>query len=344
MKPPHLVADAIDALLEVAVVPSFTRMGFEVRRRLDDWRDLDSYDLRGRVVLLTGATSGLGLAAAHQFARCGATLILASRSAERLERVRDDIVAQTGNAAVDILEVDLGDFEAVRAAAAAFQLRYERLDVLVHNAGLLLERRTSNASGTEMTVASQVVGPFLLTGLLLAPLLRATPARVLWMSSGGMYTVPLTVDDLELDASIYRGPRQYALAKRAQVVLATLWARRLEAAGVVVHALHPGWVDTPGMSEALPGFTRLLGRQARTPEQGADTLVWLSADDAALESTGRFWHDRRPRSLHRWVGTRASDTAARRLALWAYCERTSGWKWSDRLIARSSGGPAVDTT
>ncbi len=318
-------ASAVDVILEALVAPSFGRSGYLVRRSLEGWRDLDSYDLTGQVVLLTGATSGVGLAAARQFARCRATLVLVARSAERLQATRDALVVQTGNAAISWIEADIGEMKAVRRAAAEFRDRHDRLDVLIHNAGVLLPTREVSADGIERTVASQVVGPFLMTELLLDCLKASAPSRVLFMASGGMYAAPLEVEQLELELAEYSGSRQYALAKRAQVSLAALWGRKLEGAGVVVHSLHPGWVDTPGLREGLPAFTRFVGRQLRTPEQGADTLVWLASDDRALESTGRFWHDRRPRALHRWFGTRATDTATRRHALWAYCESRSGW-------------------
>ncbi len=320
-----VVATVVDKVLETFIAPSFSRAGFVVRRSLEGWRDLDSYDLTGKVVLLTGATSGLGLAAARQLARCGATLVLVSRSADRLQTTCAALTAETGNAAISWIEADVGEMDAVRRAAAEFREGHDRLDVLIHNAGVLLRERALTAQGIERTVASQVVGPFLLTELLLDCLKASAPSRVLFMASGGMYAAPLEVEELELASATYSGSRQYALAKRAQVSLAALWARKLEGTGVVVHSLHPGWVDTPGLREGLPAFTRVVGRQLRTPEQGADTLVWLASDDRALESTGRFWHDRRPRALHRWFGTRATDTAARRHALWAHCEWRSGW-------------------
>ncbi len=317
-------ASAIDATLEALVAPSFGRVGFVVRERLEGWRILDSYNLSGQVVLLTGATSGVGLAAARQFARCGATLVLVSRSADRLRHACETLVAETGNAAISWIEADVGDLEAVRRAASEFRRRHDRLNVLVHNAGVLLHTRESSADGIERTVASQVVGPFLLTQQLLERLQASAPSRVLFMASGGMYAVPLEVEHLELPSTSYSGSRQYALAKRAQVSLAALMGRKLQGSGVVVHSLHPGWVDTPGLREGLPGFTRFVGRQLRTPEQGADTLVWLASDRRALASTGQFWHDRRPRALHRWFGTRATDTASRRHMLWSYCESRSG--------------------
>lgn len=326
MVPGDAFASAVDAVLEAAIAPSFARTGYVVRSHLEAWRDLDSYDLTGRVILLTGATSGLGLAAARQLARCGATLVLVSRSAQRLHQTCDMLLAETGNTAISWIECDIGEMAAVRRAAAEFTDRHHRIDVLIHNAGILLHERQVTSGGIEQTVASQVVGPFLLTQLLLDCLKGSAPSRVLFMSSGGMYAAPLEVDRIEMTPATYRGSRQYALAKRAQVSLVALMGRKLEGTGVVVHSLHPGWVDTPGLREGLPGFTRFIAPQLRTPEQGADTLVWLAADPRPLESTGQFWHDRRPRVLHRWFGTRSTDTAFNRHALWAYCESRSGWR------------------
>jgi NAD(P)-dependent dehydrogenase (short-subunit alcohol dehydrogenase family) len=123
----------------------------------------------------------------------------------------------------------------------------------------------------------------------------------------------------------YRGAEQYARAKRAQVTLNELWAERLAGSGVVFHAVHPGWADTPGVEASLPTFRRIVGPFLRTPEQGADTLVWLAADDGApLATSGRFWLDRRPRSIHKLPTTRHTDTPERRAQLWAWCLERSG--------------------
>jgi NAD(P)-dependent dehydrogenase (short-subunit alcohol dehydrogenase family) len=167
-----------------------------------------------------------------------------------------------------------------------------------------------------MTVAAQVVGPFLLTARLLPLLRTAAPGRVLTMSSGGMYTAPLAVDGLQMSDADYGGSEQYARAKRAQVTLQEMWAERVDPAEVVFHALHPGWADTPGVASSLPTFHRVMGPLLRTPDQGADTLVWLAADDAATRSSGGFWLDRRERAIHKLATTRRSDTAERRMRLW----------------------------
>lgn len=318
------VSGAIDSLIELPVVTSFTRVGYDVRSRLAHWAPLSGYDLTGRVVLVTGATSGLGLATADALARCGATVILLGRDPDKTERVRARLAEQTGSDRLSTVLADMGDLTAVRAAAAEILSRHDELHVLIHNAGTLSAQRTTAPDGTEATVASQVVGPFLLTGLLLERLRRSAPARVLTMSSGGMYATGLTVDGLEMTDD-YRGAEQYARAKRAQVTLNELWAERFEGSGVVFHAVHPGWADTPGVAASLPTFRRIVGPLLRTPEQGADTLVWLAADDGApLASTGKFWLDRRPRAIHKLPTTRSTDTPERRAQLWAWCVDRSG--------------------
>ncbi|MFK8024993.1 MAG: SDR family NAD(P)-dependent oxidoreductase [Ilumatobacter sp.] len=305
-----------DALIEAPVVTSFTRLGFEARRRLGDWTPLDAYDLTGRVILLTGATSGLGYAAADRLARCGATLVLVGRTSERNERAVSELTTATGNHSITQVPADMGDLEQVRALADRVLTDHDRLDVLIHNAGLLDPVRRLNPAGIEATVASQVVGPFLLTSLLIDRLAASAPARVLTMSSGGMYATGLKVGGLEMEPGEYNGTEQYARAKRAQVTLNEMWAERVGDRGVRFHALHPGWAATPGVDEGLPTFARVMGPFLRTAHQGADTLVWLASDDTPLDTNGEFWLDRVARSIHKLPNTKWADTADRRERLW----------------------------
>jgi dehydrogenase/reductase SDR family member 12 len=310
------LARFLDGALEAPVVTSFTRIGYDARSRLGHWTKLADYRLGGRVIVVTGASSGLGLVAAEQFAACGATVVLLGRDRAKTQRVRDDIAARTGNDALEVVVADMGDLAAVRAAAAQLQAAHPRIDVLVHNAGALTADRRVASSGVEQTVASQVVGPFLLTTLLLPQLRAVGPGRVVTVSSGGMYASPLRVADLQMGDD-YRGSEQYARAKRAQVTLNEMWAERVSPHDVVFHAMHPGWADTPGVRESLPTFRKVVGPLLRTPLQGADTLVWLAADDGEpLLSSGKFWLDRAVRSIHKLPTTRRSDTPARRAELW----------------------------
>jgi len=312
-----------DAFIEAPIVSSFTRFGFEARRRLADWTPLDDYDLTGRVIVITGATSGLGYAAAEQLARCGATLVIVGRTAERNERAVAALTAASGNPSITQVAADMGDFHEVRHLAERVLTDHDRLDVLIHNAGALDPQRRAALDGTEATVASQVVGPFLLTSLLLDRLAASAPSRVLTMSSGGMYATGLAVSDLEMPPGDYNGTEQYARAKRAQVTLNEMWADRHRDRGVTFHALHPGWADTPGVDAGLPTFAKVMGPFLRTPEQGADTLVWLAADDSPLESNGGFWLDREPRPIHRLPTTKRTDTPDRRERLWCRVAETA---------------------
>lgn len=319
MPPTRAVARLVDAAMEITVVPSFTSIGSSVRRRLDHWRPLDSYDLTGRTVVVTGATSGLGAAAAHRFAALGARVVVVGRDPDKTDRTRAAIVEATGSRRVDTAIADMADLTAVRALAADLADRLPPIDVLVHNAGALTATRTTNRDGVETTVAAQVLGPFLLTHLLLPRLRGAAPGRVITVSSGGMYAAGLTVDHLQMDAADYRGSEQYARAKRAQVTLNELWAQHVPSHAVVFHAMHPGWADTPGVAASLPGFRRVTGPLLRDADDGADTMVWLAADAEPLASSGGFWHDRRRRSIHRLPTTRRTDTPERRSELWAWC-------------------------
>ena len=312
-----------DALIEAPIFTSFTKVGYTARKRIEGWSSLDDYDLTGNVIVVTGATSGLGYAAAQQFAKNGATLVLVGRGAERNERVVSELIAATGNKSITQVPADMGDLQQVRSLAARLLAEHDRIDVLAHNAGALSAERHLAADGTESTVASQVVGPFLLTSLLLERLAASTPARVITMSSGGMYAAGLTVSELQMTAEKYNGTKQYALAKRAQATLNELWAERFGDSGVRFHAMHPGWADTPGVDASLPTFSKVMGPLLRTPAQGADTLVWLAADDEPLASNGKFWLDRRQRSIHKLPSTKKTDTPERRAELWDWVARTA---------------------
>jgi NAD(P)-dependent dehydrogenase (short-subunit alcohol dehydrogenase family) len=319
------LADFVDGVLEAPIVTSFTSLGFGVRRRVDDWRPLWDYDLRDRSIVITGPTSGLGEATAEWFARLGARLVLVARNPDKVEALRERLGTEFGNTDISTVVADMGELDSVRRAAGEIATAHSSIDVLVHNAGSLFREKQTQSAGIETTVAVHVIGPFLMTGLLLD---RLTPgSRVLTMSSGGMYTVPLTIGGIEMSDEDYKGPTQYAIAKRAQVTLNEMWAERL--ADRRFHAMHPGWADTPGVSDSLPAFRRVVGPFLRTPEQGADTMVWLAADDGApVSETGKFWLDRRVRDIHKTSRTRESDTPDRRRRLWAWVAERAGWDLS----------------
>ena len=332
----------LDNLIERTVVPSFSSVGSRVRKRLFHWPQLETYNLQGQVIVITGGTSGIGEHAALLFAQLGATLVIVGRNKQKTQMLVENLQADTANRSIHSVIGDLGKREDIHKIAADIAARFPIIHTLAHNAGALFNTRKRAANGTDLSVELMVSTPFLLTGLLLPQLLAASsnesafrPARVLTMSSGGMYTEALTVSGLEMDDDSYQGAQQYARAKRAQVVLNEMWAKIIPANKVVFHSLHPGWVKTPGITEALPGFSKILSPLGllRTPREGADTLVWLSADTAPAECTGKFWHDRAIRAIDMTSKTRQADTPERRARLWAWCEQQTGWSFKPEDVS-----------
>ena len=316
-----MISSVLDTVLDRTVVVGYTTLGYRLRKR--SWRADDLRSMAGQVVLVTGATSGLGLAAAEGFARLGACVWLLARDPQRGEQARARIADRSGSGEVNVGLCDLSDLASVRQFAASFGTQVPRLDVLVNNAGVLASQRSLSVDGIELTFATNVVGPFLLTNLLIGLLQRSAPSRIINVSSGGMYTQRIRVDDLQTAIGQYDGATAYARAKRAQVMLTELWAERLRGTGVVVHAMHPGWADTPGVRASLPRFYQLTKPFLRTPEEGADTILWLGAAAEPGESSGGFWHDRVRRPTHLLPRTR--ETTVDREQLWAECVRLSGW-------------------
>jgi len=324
---------ALGALVDPFIVNSFDRTGFRIHALRFDPNDLD-VDLGGRRCLVTGANSGIGFETARALADLGAEVVLLCRNRERGEEAVARIRAETGNARVSLEVLDVSKLADVRAVGA--RLAASRVDVLVHNAGVLPDARTETDDGLETTFATHVVGPFLMTKLLRKRLEESPDGRVIWVSSGGMYTRALNLTDPNWKKRAYDGVVAYAETKRAQVVLSELWARELAGTSVVVNAMHPGWADTPAVASSLPLFHRITKAILRTPAEGADTVVWLAASPKARE-TGRFWFDREARRTHFVPFTRNSEREAR--DLWKLCEKRarSGGKTPDarrRKVAR----------
>lgn len=324
-------ARALDGLLEVTIAGSFSRVGFLARRATQAWPDPPRLD--GKVVIVTGASSGIGEAAARALGSLGAEVWVLGRSRARTERVAEAIRRAGGNAETAL--VDMADGAAVEEFSARLASVRPRLHGLVHNAGALLPDYALSADGVELTVATHVLGPFRLTWNLAPLLCRAEDAAIVTVSSGGMYSERFDLQALEMAPDRYDGVRAYARAKRAQVVLAGEWARRWSAEGVASYSVHPGWVATPGLASGLPSFTR-LGPLLRRPEEGADTAVWLVAGGARVRGGGAalisagvvedgFWHDRRRRREHYLPRTRTSLSPEEEgRALWTWCAARTG--------------------
>lgn len=314
-----ILSRSVDRVLEATIVGSFTRLGYAARKALGTWEELTPGCMRGRVVVLTGATSGLGRASARELLRLGAHVTMLVRNAAKAEQTCTELRAEVPECHVDFLLADMGQLGDVQRAAMALLAKHDHIDVLIHNAGSLDDTYRATREGIEQTVATHVIGPYVLTSMLL-PALTGHAARVLFVASGGMYSEPLDPAP-EMPEDVYDGVKAYAKAKRAQVTLSELLGAELQRADIRVHSMHPGWADTPGVERSLPTFRKLTRPLLRSVAQGADTLVWLAASDQGPRvSTGKFWLDREVRSIHKLPSTRKSDTLEARAALWAWVE------------------------
>lgn len=271
----------------------------------------------GKRVVVTGATAGIGRAIAAEYARLGAHVTLVGRNTDRLAGAAEHVRGFAGAApdAIDVVEADLSTVAAARRAAATIAEDAPTLDVLVNNAGALFDEYGVTADGIERTVAINLVAPFVFTETLIGSL-HAAGGRVVNMASGGMYAVGLDIDALSPPPSIYGGLKAYARSKRALVALTAHWARRYGDEGIRFNAMHPGWVDTPGIERSLPRFHLLMGPVLRDARMGADTAVWLGAARAAAELNGAFVFDRKPRPTALVPGTVVKPSQAQNLYGW----------------------------
>lgn len=293
--------------MSILTVPSFTNIGFWLHSR--GHQPLDT-DMSGRTVLITGATGGLGRAGAEKLAALGARTLIVGRNSEKLAAACADIGGD-----VTGYQSDLSLMSEIRGLASRILEDEKRLDVLINNVGVLLPERRLTEEGLEKTFATDLAGHFLLTNLLLARLIESAPARVVNITSGGMYAERIRPDDLQFDARDYKGTTAYAHAKRGQVVLTEMWAKRLQRTGVTFHAMHPGWAATGGVAASLPTFNTLMRPFLRNAEQGADTMVWLAAATEPVAATsGELWFDREIVPEH--FLARTEETPEDQLRLW----------------------------
>lgn len=303
-------ARALDTVLDRTVVPGFSNIGYAVRRRLPTWpADPAPGSLAGRHVAVTGATSGLGVATARQLSELGAHVHLIVRNADKAA----DVAAELPGPSTTWL-CDLGDLESVRECADRIVAEDLELDALVHNAGAMPAERTESPQGHEMSMSIHVLGPVLLTELLL-PVLSGRDARVVLVTSGGMYAQELPVDDPDYAREKYSGATAYAKSKRTQVELMPVLATRWAASGVAGYVMHPGWAATPGVTESLPTFDKVMGPILRDADAGADTTTWLVATTPRPPGGG-LWMDRRERPTAYFGRNGATDDERRRMWEW----------------------------
>jgi NAD(P)-dependent dehydrogenase (short-subunit alcohol dehydrogenase family) len=277
----------------------------------------------GKVVLITGGTSGIGKAAATALAGMGAHVVITGRNEERGKQALQEIREESGNEGVELMLADLAVQAEVQRLAEEFRERHDRLDVLVNNAGLVLSERTETPDGIETQLAINHLAPFLLTNLLLDLLEKSAPSRIVTVSSDAHRWGKMDLDDLQ-SRKRYRAFSVYGMTKLANVMFTYELAERLEGTGVTVNCLHPGSVNTNFAVSSRSLFTllfRAFKPFMRSPEQGADTLIYLAASPEVEGMTGKYLVDRRVKA--------ASDAAydqTTRKELWEASEELTGLK------------------
>ena len=275
-----------------------------------------------KLFLITGATNGIGRAAAQAIAAQGGRVVIVGRNAAKTEAVAVGLRQASGNPQIDFLLADLSSMAEVRRLAGQFLARYDRLDALVNNAGAFFVRRQETVDGLEMTFALNHLSYFLLTHLLLDTLRTSAPERVVNVSSGAESGAKVDWDDLQL-ARKYRGFAAYALSKRFNLYFTYELARRLAGTGITVNALHPGAVATGIWANPfgrLGGLVQPLTRLTmKSPEKAAETVVYLATAPEVAGVTGKYFVDRKER-----YSSRASQDAA---------AAQRAWQMSEALVA-----------
>ena len=281
-----------NSLLDRSVVFSFDRTGYRRHAKAFDAAH-DRMRLTDRTFLITGCNSGIGLAAVQQLARRGAHVVLACRSVERGHGAIAQVKHSVPDAHLELRQVDMADLDSVSRLSETIE---GPLHGLIHNAGNMLDHCQHTDQQIEYITSLHVAGPYCLSIGLQKQLeagVQDHGARILFVSSGGMYTQGLRTDELFAPSGRYDGMRHYAHTKRAQVVLAQQLHERFRAQAIAVHSMHPGWVDTAAVRRAMPKFALLTRRILRAPEEGADTISWLAGYSGSdIDAESGFWFDR----------------------------------------------------
>ena len=279
--------------------------------------------MTGRICLITGATSGIGLVTAHELAARGATVALVGRDEARARAAVEAIRQQTGNSEVDYLLADFSSQAAIRGLAEAFRRRYGALHVLVNNAGVICWNRQETVDKLEMTFAVNHLAPFLLTNLLLDSLRASAPARVVTVASDAHTGATIPFDDLQQTQGNYQWLRVYGQSKLANIMFTYALARWLASSGVTANALHPGVVATRiyRSQNRLFNFAamRVMPVFALSPEKGARTSVYLASSPEVATISGQYFVKCKPKRS--WKTSYDEEAQER---LWAISEQLTG--------------------
>lgn len=269
-----------------------------------------SVDCSDLSYMITGANSGIGRQTALEIAKRGGTVHLVCRNPEFGQEARDDIQSQSGNSKIHLHILDLSKPKEISSFLGKWCSEHEKLDVLVNNAGCMVNTREVTEDNLEKNFATNTLGTYIITTGLLDKLKKSDEPRVVTVSSGGMLLQKLCVDDFQFEKmQPFDGTMAYAQNKRQQVVMTERLS--LSCPGVHYSVMHPGWADTPAVRNSMPDFHAKMKDRLRSVEQGADTILWLAvAKESLKQSSGLFWQDRVPVSTHlplAWTRSSAGD-------------------------------------
>ncbi|EGL20040.1 MULTISPECIES: SDR family oxidoreductase [unclassified Paenibacillus] len=277
--------------------------------------------MKHKITMVTGANSGMGLATTIALALQGAKVVMVCRSEKRGQSALREAIAASGSGDIELMQCDLGSLRSIRSFAADFKSRYDHLDVLINNAGVVSLKRETTSDGFEVMMGVNHLGHFLLTNLLLGPLKRAEQGRIVVVSSGAHKIGKIRWEDpyLTKGYTVWTG---YAQSKLANILFAKELAARLKGTAVTVNALHPGAVGTQIGVDRNTGFGKSVLAMLRpfflTPAQGAETAVYLAASDNVSCATGEYFYRKKIAP----VSARAKD---KELA-------AKFWDWSVREV------------
>lgn len=253
-------------------------------------------DCTGKTYLITGSNSGLGKQVALELAKRGGDIHMVCRNPTTAEEARSEIVSESHNENVHVHILDLSKPKDVHQFGNDFKQKVEKLDVLVNNAGCMVNTRTLTDEGLEANFATNTLGTYIITKKLQELLDKADQPQVITVSSGGMLVQKLDVTDLQSErVSKFDGTMVYAQQKRQQVVITEQLSKSSEK--IKYHVMHPGWSDTPAVRSSMPEFYEKMKDRLRNVDQGADTVLWLALQ-GNNKKPGQFWQDRSPVSTH----------------------------------------------
>jgi len=245
--------------------------------------------MEGKICIITGANSGIGKATAIGLAKMDATIVMMSRNKERGEEAQKEIIELASNKKVDLILCDLSSQESIRKFVSEFKSKYQKLHVLINNAGVMLSKRLVSVDGFEMNFAVNYLAPFLLTNLLLDVLKKSSPSRIINVSSAAHRMAKMDFDDLQSEKKKYRLFKIYGASKLALMLFSYELSRKLEGTSVTVNSFHPGVVNTnlgQDQSSFSKGFAKLFFKK---PEKGAETSIYLASSQEVEGITGKYF-------------------------------------------------------